>query len=183
VTIYLPLAVEVYNKTFSGVKRQKKVKAKHNVYKWGDQTIVSPQKKLTEASTPENLADLKKEIRGNKMLIIDRVRSREPIIQIIDHRNQTGINPLTGNTPIDNLPRFPDVSKLYDKTERGLAKEVVSCVGPGRFEEKKETNISEAVALISLSAAYVGWRICALGWNQEYNFTGKELFKAVRAFS
>ena len=87
-----------------------------------------------------------------------------------------------GKTPIDNLPRFPDVSKLYDRIERGLPKEVVNCVGPGRFGKKKEANRSEAVALVSLSAAYAGWRICAIGWNQEHDFNGSELFKAVKAF-
>ena len=182
-TTYLPLALEVYNKTFSGANQQQKAKAQHNIYKWRDQIIVSPQKKLTEATTPESLIHLKKELEDNKLLIVDRVHSREPIIQIIDHRNQTGINPLTGKTPIDKLPRFPDVSKLYDRTERGLPKEVVNCVGPGRFGKKKEVNRSEAVALISLSAAYAGWRICAIGWNQEHDFTGSELFKAVKAFS
>ncbi|MBQ83274.1 MAG: hypothetical protein CMG31_00535 [Candidatus Marinimicrobia bacterium] len=136
-TIYLPLALEVYNKTFSGANQQQKAKAQHNIYKWRDQIIVSPQKKLTEATTPESLIHLKKELEDNKLLIVDRVHSREPIIQIIDHRNQTGINPLTGKTPIDKLPRFPDVSKLYDRTERGLPKEVVNCVGPGRFGKKK----------------------------------------------
>jgi hypothetical protein len=88
-----------------------------------------------------------------------------------------------GKTPIDDHPRFPDVSKLYDRTERGLPKEVVNCVGPGRFGEKKEANTSEAVALVSLSAAYAGWRTCALGWNEECDLTGNELFKAIKAFS
>ena len=181
-TTYLPLALEVYNKKFSNVNEQRRAKANHNIYKLGDKTILSPQNKLTEAITPESFMKLKKELKDNKLLIVDRAHSREPIIQIIDHCNQTGINPLTGKTPIENLPKFPDVSKLYDKTERGLPKEVVNCVGPGRFGKKKEANRSEAVALVSLSAAYAGWRICAIGWNQEHDFNGSELFKAVKAF-
>ena len=181
--IYLPRALEAYNKTFSGANQQQKAKAQHNVYKWRDETIVSPQQPLTEAATPENLINLKRELEGKELLIVDRTHSSEPIIQIIDHRNLTGINPLMGKTPIDDHPRFPDVSKLYDRTERGLPKEVVNCVGPGRFGEKKEANTSEAVALVSLSAAYAGWRTCALGWNEECDLTGKELFKAIKAFS
>ena len=182
-TIYLPLALEAYNKIFSGANQQQKAKAQHNVYKWRDETIVSPQQSLTEAATPANLIDLKRELVRNELLIIDRTHSSEPIIQIIDHRNLTGINPLMGKTPIDDHPRFPDVSNLYDRTERGLPKEVVNCVGPGRFGEKKEANTSEAVALVSLSAAYAGWRTCALGWNEECDLSGNELFKTIKAFS
>ena len=168
-TIYLPLALEVYNKTFSGANQQQKAKAQHNVYKWRDETIVSPQQSLTEATTPASLIDLKRELRNNELLIVDRVHSSEPIIQIIDHRNQMGFNPLVG--------------KLYNKTENGFPKKVVNCVGPGRFEKKKEANRSEAVALISLPAAYAGWRIYALGWNNERDPTGSELYKAIKSFS
>lgn len=182
-TTYLPLALEAYNKKFSNANQQRRTMANHNIYKLGDKTILSPQNKLTAAITPESFMNLKKELQDNKMLIVDRVHSREPIIQIIDHRNQTGINPLTGKTPLENLPRFPDVSKLYDKTERGLPKEVVNCVGLERFGKKKEANTSEVVALVSLSAAYAGWRIYAIGWNQEHDFTGSELFKTVIAYT
>ena len=181
--IYLPLALEAYNKTFSGANQQQKAKAQHNVYKWRDETIVSPQQSLTEAATPASLIDLKRELRNNELLIVDRVHSSEPIIQIIDHRNLTGINPLIGKTPLDGRPRFPDVSKLYNKRENGFPKKVVNCVGPRRFWKKKEENTSEAVALVSLSAAYAGWRICALGWNEGCDPTGKELCKAIKAFS
>ena len=137
-TIYLPIALEAYNKTFSGANQQQKAKAQHNVYKWRDETIVSPQQSPTEAATPASLIDLKRELRNNELLIVDRVHSSEPIIQIIDHRNLTGINPLIGKTPLDGRPRFPDVSKLYNKTEKSLPKKVVNCVGPERFGKKKK---------------------------------------------
>ena len=182
-TIYLPLALEAYNKTFSGANQQRKEKAQHNVYKWRDETIISPQQSLTEAATPANLIDLKRELRGNELLIIDRVHSSEPTIQIIDHRNLTGINPLIGKTPLGGRPRFPDVSKLYNKTEKSPPKKVVNCVGPGRFRKKREANRSEAVALVSLPAAYAGWRIYALGWNNERDPTGRELYKEIKSFS
>ena len=182
-TTYLPLALEAYNKTFSGVNQKQKAKAKHNIYKWGDQTIVSPQQSPIEAATPTNLIDLKSALEGKELLIVDRTHSSEPIIQIIDHRNQMGFNPLVGKTPLDDHPRFPDVSKLYNKIDRGFPRRVVNCVGPGRFGEKGEANTSEAVALVSLSAAYVGWKISALGWNEEYDPIGNKLYKAIKAFS
>ena len=182
-TAYLPLSLDTYSKTFSSVNQEKQLMAHHSIYKWGDMTIVSPQQTLTKAATPVNLFDLKRELGGNKLLIVDRVHSSEPIIQIIDHRNLTGINPLIGKTPLDGRPRFPDVSKLYNKTENGFQKKVVNCVGPGRFGKKKEANRSEAVALISLPAAYAGWRIYALGWNNERDPTGSELYKAINSFS
>jgi len=182
-TAYLPLSLDTYSKTFSSVNQEKQLMAHHSIYKWGDMTIVSPQQTLTEAATPTNLFDLKRELEGRELLIIDRVHSSEPIIQIIDHRNLTGFNPLIGKTPIDGRPRFPDVSKLYDKIERGFPRRVVNCLGPERFEEKKEANTSEAVALVSLSAAYAGWRIGAFGWNEECDPTGNELCKAIKAFS
>ena len=182
-TSYLPLPLEEYNKTFSYVSQEKKSMEHHSVYKWGDMTIVSPQQPLTEATTPKNLINLKRELEGNELLIVDRTYSSEPIIQIIDHRNLTGFNPRGGKTPLNGRPRFPDVSKLYNKTERGFPMRVVNCLGPGRFWKKKEENTSEAVALVSLSAAYAGWRICALGWNEGCDPTGKELCKAIKAFS
>ena len=182
-TSYLPLSLEAYSKTFSCVSQEKKSMAHHSVYKWEDKTIISPEQTLTEAATPANLINLKKELEGNELLIIDRTYSSEPIIQIIDHRNQTGFNPLIGKTPLEDLPRFPDVSKLYNKIERGFPKRVVNCVGVGRFGEKGEANTSEAVALVSLSAAYAGWKISALGWNEECDPTGNKLYKAIKAFS
>ena len=182
-TCYLPLSLDAYNKTFCSVSQEKKLGTHHSIYKWGDKTVVSPQQPLTEATTPANLIDLKRELKGNELLIVDRTLSSKPIIQIIDHRNQTGFNPLVGKTPLDDHPRFPDVSKLYNKIDRGFPRRVVNCVGPGRFGEKREANTSEAVALVSLSAAYVGWKISALGWNEEYDPIGNKLYKAIKAFS
>ena len=180
---YLSLSLEAYRKTFSSVSQEKKSMVHHSVYKWEDKTIVSPQQPLIEAATPANLINLKRELKGKELLIVDRTLSSKPIIQIKDHRNQMGFNPLVGKTPLDDHPRFPDVSKLYNKIDRGFPRRVVNCVGPGRFGEKGEANTSEAVALVSLSAAYVGWKISALGWNEEYDPTGKELYKAIKAFS
>ena len=180
-TIYLPLALEAYNKTFSYINQKLQAKAKHNIYKWGDQTIVSPQESPTEAATPTNLINLKSALGGKELLIVDRTHSSEPIIQIIDHRNLSGFNPLVGKTPLDDRPRFPDVSKLYNKTDRGFPMRVVNCVGLARFWKKKEENTSETVAPVSLCAAYAGWRICALGWNKERDPTGKELCKAIKS--
>ena len=182
-TCYLPLSLDAYNKTFSSVSQEKKLGTHHNLYKWGDKTVVSPQQPLTEATTPANLIDLKRKLKGNELLIIDRTLSNKPIIQIIDHRNQMGFNPLIGKTPLGDRPRFPDVSKLYSKNEKGFPTRVVNCVGPGRFGEKEKANTSEAVALVSLSAAYAGWRIGAFGWNKECDPTGNELCKAIKAFS
>ena len=182
-TSYLPLSLETYSKIFSSVSQEKKSMAHHSVYNWEDKTIVSPQQPLTEAATPANLIDLKRELKGNELLIVDRTHSSEPIIQIIDHRNQMGFNPLVGKTPLEDRPRFPDVSKLYNKIDRGFPMRVVNCEGPGRFGEKGEANTSEAVALVSLSAAYAGWKIYALGWNEECDPTGNKLYKAIKAFS
>ena len=182
-TCYLPLSLDAYNKIFSSVSQEKNLGTHHSIYKWGDKTVVSPQQPLTEATTPANLIDLKRELKGNELLIVDRTLSSKPIIQIIDHRNQMGFNPLVGKTPLDDHPRFPDVSKLYNKIDRGFPMRVVNCEGPGRFGEKGEANTSEAVALVSLSAAYAGWKIYALGWNEECDPTGNKLYKAIKAFS
>ena len=164
-TIYLPLALEAYNKTFSSVNQKQTTKAKHNIYKWGDQTIVSPQQTPTEAATPTNLIDLKSALGGKELLIVDRTHSSEPIIQIIDHRNLSGFNPLVGKTPLDDRPRFPDVSKLYNKTDRGFPMRVVNCVGLARFWKKKEENTSETVAPVSLCAASVSYTHLTLPTN------------------
>ena len=163
-TIYLPLALEAYNKIFSNVNQKQKAKVQHNVYEWRDETIVSPQQSLTDAATPASLIDLKRERRNNELLIVDRVHSSEPIIQIIDHRNLTGINPLIGKTPLDGRPRFPDVSKLYNKTENGFQKKVVNCVGPGRFEKKrKQTDQKRLLLFRYLPLMQVGESMLLVG--------------------
>ena len=78
-TTYLPLSLDAYSKTFSCVSQEEKIMAHHSVYKWGERTIVSPQQILTEAATPANLFDLKRELEGNELLIIDRTHSSEPV--------------------------------------------------------------------------------------------------------
>lgn len=122
---------------------------------------------------------LRKEFKENRLLIIDSVKSKEAVIQIIDHVNQSGQNSLLGRTPFKNHPRFPDMIELYNKKDIGLPQKVVRCVGCNRYKKHGESEISEMVALVAPPAHYVGWEVTALGWNKDQDPEGYKLCKAL----
>ena len=77
------------------------------------------------------------------------------------------------------LPRFPDMSNLYNKKHLGLTQKTVRCVGPERYKKLEENETSEMVAFIALPAHYVGWKLTALGWNKDYDPKGQNLQTAI----
>ncbi len=183
--IYLPLSLGNYGKTFSTLTSKEKETGNHVICKWENKTIVSPAGEVEKGVKPESFVSLKNDTSETDMLIVDRCcGSDEPVIQIIDHRNLTGSNPLAGRTPLGDRPRFPDVGKLYSRRNIGLKQVVADCVGQDRFGDARTGNVmTEQVAHVSLSAFYAGWQILALGWCQQLDRDGVALGRLLKDIS
>ena len=111
---------------------------------------------------PETFLKLKEEMEVISILVIDRTIPGDKKLCIINHVNRSGYNFLIGKTPTANLPRFPDMSKIYNKIS-GLEPAVVHTVGPERFHLRPKINnvISESVGLIAPVWHYVGVKVFA----------------------
>ena len=74
----------------------------------------------------------------------------------------SGYNFLIGKTPAQDLPRFPDMTNIYNEIP-GLKSTSVHTVGPERFKLKLDTTnvVSESVGLIAPVWHYVGINVYA----------------------
>ncbi|NOZ04600.1 MAG: purine-nucleoside phosphorylase, partial [FCB group bacterium] len=127
--------------------------------------IVWPGKVASETISPETFLELKEKLKTKAIILVDRLVGVDRWVVITDHVNRTGPNFLIGKTPYRGLPRFPDLSHLYEPTE-GFQKVIVHTVGPERFgdvQEESGTIWSEAAGLIAPVAHYVGLKIIAVG--------------------
>ena len=178
---YLPLSPRVYGEAFALETEKGKTFKSHILYDRIEGSVVTPKEATKDWLSPENFLGIRKYFGEKDLFIVDRFRGDVAVVQIVDHRNLSGKNPLTGKTPIGNRPRFPDVGKLYDRRRFGLEQVEVDCFGKERFQtEKRRKGISETVAHISLCAYYVGWKILAIGWCQELDRTGAKLSRALK---
>tara|TARA_B100001750_G_C15467530_1_gene577910 strand:+ start:243 stop:797 length:555 start_codon:yes stop_codon:yes gene_type:complete len=178
---YLPWALELYGDTFARAVEDEKVLKGHTTYKWPGGAVVRLCGDEKKGLSPEKFIEIRNHFGKNEMTIVDRYRGDSAVVQIIDHRNLSGTNPLVGKTPIGNRPQFPDVSKLYSGEERELQQVVVDCLGKEKFQLQKErTGVSEMAAHIALCAFYAGWKITAFGWCQELDKKGSELGKVLK---
>ena len=111
---------------------------------------------------PKNFLKLKEKMKIKKTLLIDETIPKNKRLCIANHVNRSGYNFLIGKTPIANLPRFPDMSKIYNKIS-GLESAAVHTVGPERFHLRPKGNnvISESVGLIAPVWHYVGVKVFA----------------------
>ena len=180
--LYLPLSLGNYGKTFSVLAEKEKDVGGYTIYGWKNWKIVSPAGAVEKNVTPESFVTLKNDTSETDLLIVDRCRGEdEAVVQIVDHRNLTGSNPLAGRTPLGDRPRFPDVGKLYSRRNIGLKQVVADCVGQDRFGDARTGNVmTEQVAHVSLSAFYAGWQILAVGWCQELDKKGNELGRSLK---
>ena len=178
--IYLHSNLNAYYNVFNKAKKQKSF-ADHSIYEWTTENIVSPNVDLLNAATPKNLNLLKLELQEKKLIIIDLATTKEAVVHIVDHRNESGQNTLIGRTPYKNLPRFPDMSNLYNKKYFGVTQKIVRCVGPDRYNKLEENETSAMVSFISLPAYYVGWELTAIGWNKDYDPKGLNLQVAINS--
>ena len=124
-----------------------------------------PDSITADIINPRNLRELKTEWGLTRLLIIDRISGIEHPTYIADHVNRSGMNFLIGRTPYESHPQFPDISRIYQRSD-DLKAIMVHTVGPHRFGHYLNDNRqhwSEGVALCAPVAHYIGLSIDALG--------------------
>ena len=111
---------------------------------------------------PRNFLGLKRELGLESILIIDRIKPTKKEICIMNHVNRAGYNFLIGKTPELDLPRFPDMSNIYNAIP-GLNTETVHTVGPKRFDSATPGKVvlSEATGLVAPIWHYVRVKVFA----------------------
>ena len=134
----------------------------HTLYTKEKHTYIIPNKFDEDTINPDNFLKLKEEMKIKSILIIDKTIPGDKKLCIINHVNRSGYNFLIGKTPIGKLPRFPDISRIYNKNP-GVESAVVHTVGPKRFRLRPKSNnvISESVGLVAPVWHYVGVRVFA----------------------
>ena len=134
----------------------------HELYTKQKKLFLVPNKFDDTAINPKNFLKLKGKIKIRSTLLVDETIPKNKRLCIANHVNRSGFNFLIGKTPIANLPRFPDISKIYNEIS-GLESTVVHTVGPERFHLKLKNNnvISESVGLIAPVWHYVGVKVFA----------------------
>lgn len=176
--IYLVHTPDVYGDFFENTSQIVETSANHNLYQRTPTMVIVPKKPFQESISPKKFLILKERFGIEKLLVVDRVQGEKvsSVVQIIDHHNITGWNPLAGKTPLGELPRFPDMSEIYTcQTLKGIPSAVISTVGIERFVGSRGKAVSELVAPVALCASYVGIEVSAFGWNSEKDPQGKAL--------
>ena len=134
----------------------------HEFYTKQKKLFLVPNKFDNTAINPKNFLKLKERMKIKSTLLVDETIPKNKRLCIANHVNRSGLNFLIGKTPLANLPRFPDISKIYNEIS-GLESTVVHTVGPERFHLKLKNNnvISESVGLIAPVWHYVGVKVFA----------------------
>ena len=134
----------------------------HKLYIKQKNSFLVPNKFDDTTINPENFLRLKEKVKIKEILLIDKTIPKSKRLCITNHVNRSGYNFLIGKTPIANLPRFPDMSKIYNEIS-GLESAVVHTVGPERFHLRPKSNnvISESVGLIAPVWHYIGVKVFA----------------------
>ena len=129
--------------------------------------IVWPNKLSSQNCNPTNIHIIRSLVRNRDVVIIDRIKSETPSVNIGGHVNRSGENYLIGVTPYDNYPQFPDMTNLYLDNQEQETK-TVHTLGPKRFKKAKlnrKTIWSEAAGLVAPVFGYVGFNIKGIGLN------------------
>ena len=141
-----------------------------------DKLIVWPKKISSQNCNPKNIHTLKVLGKNKDVVIIDRIKSETPTVNICGHVNRSGENYLIGMTPYDNYPQFPDMTHIY-KTHSHKTSKTVHTAGPKRYEKAKLSSKiiwSEAIGLVAPVFHYFGYNIKGLGVNNVNSF--KQIF-------
>ena len=134
----------------------------HKLYTKQKKLFLVPNKFDDKTINPQSFLELKRKMKIKSTLLIDKTIPEDKRLCIANHVNRSGYNFLIGKTPVANLPRFPDMSKIYNKI-LGLESTVVHTVGPERFHLSQKSNnvISESVGLIAPVWHYAGVKVFA----------------------
>ena len=144
---------------------KKKLIGGHYKIEFKDYQIITPCNLDIKTFSPSNFNSIKEVLGENHLIIFEKIKNPNKFVQIVDHINKTGYNPLVGNTPFKNKPRFPDVSKIYDKKNYGINQIISTSVGFEMYNNLNEMNINEYISVISIVASYVGWEITGIGYS------------------
>ena len=132
-----------------------------------DKLIVWPKKISSQNCNPKNIHTLKVLGKNKDVVIIDRIKSETPTVNICGHVNRSGENYLIGMTPYDNYPHFPDMTNIYSEDQKQETK-TVHTLGQKRFKEtelNRKTIWSEAAGLVVPVFHYIGFNIKGIGLN------------------
>ena len=134
----------------------------HKLYTKQKKLFLVPNKFDGKTINPASFLKLKRKMKIKSTLLIDKTIPEDKRLCIANHVNRSGYNFLIGKTPVANLPRFPDMSKIYNEIS-GLESAVVHTVGPERFRLRQESNnvVSESVGLVAPVWHYVGVKVFA----------------------
>ena len=86
----------------------------HKLYIKQKKLFLVPNKFDDTTINPKNFLKLKGKMKIKETLLIDKTIPEDKRLCITNHVNRSGYNFLIGKTPIANLPRFPDMSKIYN---------------------------------------------------------------------
>ena len=137
----------------------------HQVYEEKNLLFITPHKFDKKTLSPENTHKLKKKHNLKNIIMFDRVIGIDKNIVVFDHVNRSGISFLVENTPYENFPMFPDMSKIYitNKNESGHN---VQTLGPNRFSNPPSESgvvFSEACAITAPLWHYIGVGVRCFG--------------------
>ena len=165
-----PIYLCTFTEEWSENIQKEGIAAGHEFGKLNGKRIIWPKNIDSETINPKNLIELKKQFKLEEFLVIDRLIGTDEIVSIINHVNRSGQNFLRRKTPEGKFPQFPDMSKIYNKTN-GLDIAVVHTIGKKRFQNPPNEEViwSELVGLIAPVAHYVGIRVFAIGGNKIYD--------------
>tara|TARA_X000001036_G_scaffold26443_1_gene22000 strand:+ start:1653 stop:1979 length:327 start_codon:yes stop_codon:yes gene_type:complete len=85
----------------------------HVVYSVKDKQHPVPLAFSKKSLNPINFLNIKTELKIKEICVVDILRLDGKKVSIANHLNRSGYNFLIGNTPIGDLPQFPDISNIY----------------------------------------------------------------------
>jgi hypothetical protein len=137
----------------------------HRIANCKGRILVWPKQLDEKSINPGEMAELKTELKSERILIADRMKGNSGLVFIRDHVNRSGLSYLRGNTPFGNQPMFPDVSRIY-LMPSNVPSVVIHTLGPVRFAEISQTEKtiwSEAAGIVAPVLFYVGLLVYAVG--------------------
>ena len=132
-----------------------------------DKLIVWPKKLSSRNCNPKNIHTLKISEKNREIVIIDRIKSEAPKVNIAGHVNRSGENYLIGMTPHYKYPQFPDMTHIYITHPHKTTK-TVHTIGPKRYKKARLNSKiiwSEGIGLVAPVFHYFGYNIKGFGVN------------------
>ena len=129
--------------------------------------IITPCNLDIKTFSPSNFNIIKDTLGEDHLIVFEKIKNPNKFIQIVDHINKTGHNPLIGNTPFKDKPRFPDISNIYDKKDYGINQTECTSVGFEMYNKLNNINITEYISVVSIVGSYIGWKITGFGFSDK----------------